>query len=432
LALIVLLLLRLPNPSELLMNSSTPKIVGLCAVLLCCFVLISLPSNHAFANQIPAKRLATGLDEKAPRQDEVMQAGMKKYLGVPYKRAGASKKGFDCSGFVKVIYDEIFGVNLPHQSSQQSLSPELVGISLDSLRMGDLVFFSISGRNKAINHVGIYLSDGKFIHAGRSSGVVVSELNAPYWRSKVVGARRLADRNPVNPERNFLDLALFFDRENAVSFRYERGSASPYQTPLFEINPLHPFKEEELHRVELELTSGIHPSLISRFTAFRESLFFGDDGDRLAHQPILGSPDGYENRSAFAQGLRVSGNLRPAANLSVTPSLSYFEYGPSVNEAALPKLVAGLQFDLSSASSGWSFSTDFRMPLSRYPQALLSGQADESFVDVVLTYRQRLSSSVHFSLSGEKHFGFIPALRDSQSRRDTEDQKLTLMLHFFY
>jgi hypothetical protein len=103
-----------------------------------------------------------------------------------------------------------------------------------------------------------------------------------------------------------------------------------------------------------------------------------------------------------------------------------------VNEAALPKLVAGLQFDLSSASSGWSFSTDFRMPLSRYPQALLGGQADESFVDVVLTYRQRLSSSVHFSLSGEKHFGFIPALRDSQSRRDTEDQKLTLMLHFFY
>jgi murein DD-endopeptidase / murein LD-carboxypeptidase len=174
------------------MNLSSLKTISLCLHVICGFALISLSFHHAFAKETTTKRLASGSNDKAPHPDELIQADMKKYLGVPYRRAGASKKGFDCSGFVKVVYNEIFGVELPHQSSQQSLASELVGISLDSLRTGDLVFFSTSGKNKAVNHVGIYLSDGKFIHAARSKGVVVSELNQPYWRSKIVGARRLA------------------------------------------------------------------------------------------------------------------------------------------------------------------------------------------------------------------------------------------------
>jgi hypothetical protein len=416
----------------MLMDRLTIKIISLCLHGICGFALISLFSYHAFAKETPAKRLTAGLHEEAPPPDEEIQAGMKKYLGVPYKRAGASKKGFDCSGFVKVIYDEIFGINLPHQSSQQSLSPELVRISPDSLRTGDLVFFSTSGNKKAINHVGIYLSDGKFIHAARSRGVIVSELNVPYWRSKIVGARRLSGRDQLKPERNSLDLALFLDRQNALFLRYEKNAFSPYTTPLFENRPIHSFEGEELHRVEFEFIRGIHPSLISQFSVFRETLLFSDDEKRLANHPILGSPDFSESKGAYAQGLKLAGNIKPSASFSVTPSLSYFEYGPFVHESALPKLLGGLDFNLFSTSNGWSLSTAFRMPLSRYPAPLLRGRMDESIMDIALTYRQRLSNRIQLSLSGEKYFGFIPGLRDSHPHSDTDDEKLTLMLHFFY
>jgi hypothetical protein len=415
------------------MNFSILKTIYLCLVLTCGAVLITFTCHHASASETPAKRPAAALDDKAPPPDEEIQARMKKYLGVPYKRAGASRKGFDCSGFVKVIYDEIFGVDLPHQSSQQSLSPDLVHIHLDSLRTGDLVFFSTSGGNRAINHVGIYLSEGKFIHAARSRGVVVSELNTPYWRPKVIGARRLAGMDPLETEGSFLDLALFFDRQNALFFRYQRNVLSPFTTtPLFENRPGHAFEREELHRMEFDFTRDIHPSLISHFTVFRETLLFPDGEKLLSSHAIPGLQEPHETRGAYAQGLMLAGAVRPFAGLSITPSLSYFEYGSSVYEPALPRLVAGLNFNVSSFSNGWSLSTALRMPLSRYPSTLLSGEADEPTLDVALTFRQRLSNRMHLSLSGEKYFGFAPGLRDTHLHPDPDDEKLTLMLHFFF
>ena len=275
--------------SQTLMNRSTLKTISLCLNLICGFVLLTLSFHHALAKETTTRGLASGPMDKAPPSDKQIRADMKKYLAVPYKRAGASKKGFDCSGFVKVIYDEIFGVDLPHQSSQQSLSSELVSISPDSLRTGDLVFFSNSGRSKAINHVGIYLSDGKFIHAARSRGVVVSELNNPYWGPKIVGAKRLAGRNQVQPERTALDLALVFDLQYAVSFRHENPGFSPFTPSLFESRPIHSFARDELHRVEFDYARGSHPSLISHFTVFREPRFLLNEEKSFTYRRSLSS-----------------------------------------------------------------------------------------------------------------------------------------------
>jgi hypothetical protein len=395
--------------------------------------LISLFSDHALADEPLTKRPGAGQNDKAYPSDEEIRGKMKKYLGVPYKRAGASKKGFDCSGFVKVIYDEVFGVPLPHQSSQQSLYPELVDISLDSLRTGDLVFFSTSGKKRAINHVGIYISDGKFIHAARSQGVVVSELKEPYWRPKIVGAKRLAGRDyPVEAERTALDPALFWGRQNAVFFRYEKRKAFSWGVAGFENQSARPFAGNELHRTEFDYAKGLHPSLISHFTAFRETLYSSDEEKGLAPRPGLIHPDRYEKTGAYAQGVRLAGDLRPFGGLSVTPSLSYLEYGPSINETMLPRLLAGLNFEYVSPSDGWSLSTAMRMPLSRYPSPLVDENRDEPSMDISLTYRQRLSNHLQLSLSGEKFIGFVPGLRDSSTRFDKDDEKLTLMLHFFY
>jgi len=416
----------------MLMNLSTLKTISLCLHVICGFVLISPSFQHAFAKEATTKPLTSGLNGKAPLLDEEIQSNMKQYLGVPYKRAGASKMGFDCSGFVKIIYREVFGVDLPHQSSQQSLSSDLVGIPLDKLKTGDLIFFSTSGKNRPINHVGIYFSDGKFIHAARSRGVVVSELNEPYWRSKIVGAKRLVGLDQMQSERTALDLALFFDRENAVFFRYERNDFSLFTPSLFENQPIHPFATDELHRVEFDYARGIYPSLISHFTLFRETLLLSNEEKRFGYHPILGNPDHYEKTGPYAQGLRLAGKIAPLSGLSFTPSLSYLDYGPSIRENALPKLVAGLDFDLISSSDGWALSTAMRMSLSRYPSSLLDDGGDDPTMDISVTYRQRLSSRVQLSLSGEKFIGSFPGLKDSRSRPDSEDERLTLMLHFFY
>ncbi|MBU0972153.1 MAG: C40 family peptidase [Proteobacteria bacterium] len=122
--------------------------------------------------------------------DQTLQAEIKKYLGVPYRYGGNTTKGMDCSGFVKRIYSETFSTDLPHQASQQFFSPKLEKISSKNLQTGDLVFFSAPKR-KRINHVGIYLSNNKFIHAIRKKGITVSSLNSNCWQSQIVGAKRL-------------------------------------------------------------------------------------------------------------------------------------------------------------------------------------------------------------------------------------------------
>ena len=414
------------------MHRSTLKIIALCFYGMCSFALVGNAFHHAFAKEATLEDPVVAHNEKPPPSDEAMLGAMKKYLGVPYKRAGASKKGFDCSGFVKVVYEEVFGVRLPHQSSQQSHSPQLVDASMDSLITGDLVFFSTSGRNRAINHVGIYLGGGRFIHAAQSSGVVVSELEEPYWRSKIIGAKRLAKREPVQAERTSLDLAFSFDRRNAIFFRFERNETVPSAPFLFENRPVAAFSGHESHRLELDYVRAIHPSVISHFTAFRETLLCPKEEGRLVPGPFSGGVDLFENSGAYAQGVRLAGDLRSLGGLFVSPSISYFDYGPSVLDSGLPRVVAGLHLGLIPQSKDWALSSTIRMPLGRSPFSLLEEGFAEHAMDISLTYRQRVSGRMELSLSGEKFMGFVPPLKGADSLFERDDERLTLMLHFFY
>jgi len=113
------------------------------------------------------------------------------FLGVPYKRGGSSEEsGFDCSGFTRHIFETSLGLVLPRKADQQAHAPGLVPVGRDDLKPGDLVFFNTLKRT--FSHVGIYVGEGKFIHAPRPGGEVrVEEMSLAYWKKRFTGARRV-------------------------------------------------------------------------------------------------------------------------------------------------------------------------------------------------------------------------------------------------
>lgn len=113
-----------------------------------------------------------------------------KWLGTPHRTGGNTRKGVDCSGFVAIIYREIYGKQLA-RSSADILKQNCNKIARARLQEGDLVFFNTNGNKKKIpSHVGIYLKDGRFIHTSTSKGVMVNSLNESYYnRTWLTGGR---------------------------------------------------------------------------------------------------------------------------------------------------------------------------------------------------------------------------------------------------
>ncbi len=120
--------------------------------------------------------------------DLVMQA--MNFLGVPYRRGGnTADQGFDCSGFTRYVFENSIGLVLPRRADEQAKSSGLQSVKRDDLKPGDLVFFNTMRR--AFSHVGIYVGEGKFIHAPRSGGEVrVEDMRQAYWSKRFNGARR--------------------------------------------------------------------------------------------------------------------------------------------------------------------------------------------------------------------------------------------------
>lgn len=111
------------------------------------------------------------------------------FLGVPYKRGGNSAEtGFDCSGFVKAMYEQTVGLILPRKAEQQAAATQHIDPA--DLQPGDLVFFNTMRR--AFSHVGIYIGEGKFIHSPKPGAEVrVESMGLAYWSRRFDGARRV-------------------------------------------------------------------------------------------------------------------------------------------------------------------------------------------------------------------------------------------------
>ncbi len=126
---------------------------------------------------------------RTPERDALIEE-IRRFKGAPYRYGGSTPKGTDCSGFTMTVFRR-FGVNLPHGAKSQYQMGKPVAFT--SLKMGDLVFFR-TGKSRNVNHVGIYLWDGKMVHASSSYGVIVEPfVSSSYWEPRYVGARRIVD-----------------------------------------------------------------------------------------------------------------------------------------------------------------------------------------------------------------------------------------------
>lgn len=138
--------------------------------------------------------LARQMRERAADWTSDLVVSAMNFLGVNYKRGGQSaEQGFDCSGFTRHVFEASVGLVLPRRAKEQAQTAGLLDVKREELKPGDLVFFNTV--RTAFSHVGIYVGEGKFIHAPRTGGQVrVEDMRVAYWAKRYNGARRAQPR----------------------------------------------------------------------------------------------------------------------------------------------------------------------------------------------------------------------------------------------
>jgi cell wall-associated NlpC family hydrolase len=112
-------------------------------------------------------------------------------VGVPYRYGGtAPETGFDCSGLIGYVFREAIGLKLP-RTTRELIDIDGKSIERDDLQAGDLIYFNTRGGR--VSHIGIYVGEGRFVHAPSTGGLVrIDKLGTPYWTKFYVGAKRLS------------------------------------------------------------------------------------------------------------------------------------------------------------------------------------------------------------------------------------------------
>ena len=133
---------------------------------------------------------AASLPESSPYADEVLLRAIG-LVGTPYRWGGNTPdSGFDCSGLIGYVYRDAAGLQLPRTTREMSVL-RVPQVPRQQLRSGDLLFFATNG-GRQVSHAGIYVGEGRFVHAPSTGGTVrLDSLSNGYWQQRYLDARRV-------------------------------------------------------------------------------------------------------------------------------------------------------------------------------------------------------------------------------------------------
>lgn len=168
-----------------------PRLALLSAALLTCAALAGCGADRQRVRSAAPDRQWALIEPDNPAAANAVLMRAISLVGTPYVYGGNTPQtGFDCSGLVNYVYRDMLDLRLPRTSSALA-SYQGPRIDPDHLVAADLVFF---GSNGNVSHVGIYVGNGRFVHAPSSGGTVrLDRLDGPYWRSHYSGAKRVLD-----------------------------------------------------------------------------------------------------------------------------------------------------------------------------------------------------------------------------------------------
>ncbi|MFB0962967.1 MAG: C40 family peptidase [Pseudomonas sp.] len=163
----------------------TLHLLGLLTVL-----LLSACSTKGPVDQQAATSYQQPSTAFNPAADEVLLRAIG-LVGTPYVWGGNTpSSGFDCSGLIGFVYQEVAGIRLP-RTTQQMLHMPGQQVSRNQLQSGDIIFFATAGRGR-VSHAGIYVGEGRFVHAPSNGGTVrLDSVNAAYWNKAYLQAKRV-------------------------------------------------------------------------------------------------------------------------------------------------------------------------------------------------------------------------------------------------
>jgi len=309
------------------------------------------------------------------------------YLGIPYRWGGISKKGIDCSGLTKRFYAEVYDLDLPHNSYQQSKLEifEEISLDLNALQPSDLLFFA--NNDKRINHVGIYLEDGKFLHAIRK-GVRISSINSPYWKKRLVALRRIKDEKPSNT----YDSVEIANEEIALGY-----------------------------------TVNIDSGLYVNMEAFHSGWFLSTDQQQMIESDDIESDDIWIPVTSW-KGLRASANIYPIDWIRIKPSVNIIDTTSLGEDVNSNWQIYRLDVSVAPHDVNWSVSLSV--------QSLNNDNAIETYPiwmdsDMGIRFNYSFSEQMGISLYGT--WEYSPLFKNTSSSilsHDIKDLMLNLKISF--
>ncbi len=160
-----------------------------CSIILIVFLAVIPACKPSARFSSPDKRVndSRRYDHNFNGTSKTLSTFINDWLHTPYKYGGMSRDGVDCSGFSSLVMLHVYNLKLPRTAENQYKEGDQIR---DQWRKpGDLVFFK-NVRGRGVDHVGVYLGENQFAHASASAGVIISDLDEKYYRSRYVGTCR--------------------------------------------------------------------------------------------------------------------------------------------------------------------------------------------------------------------------------------------------